>query len=114
MNTKLPFSPIRREGDFVFLSGQIGIKDGALVSEDIKGQTAQAIENITSLLKTQDLSLKNVVDVAAFLINQDDYALFNEAYGEFFKEPFPTRTTVTVQSLPLGARVELKVIARAQ
>jgi len=54
----------------------------------------------------------SVIDVTAFLIDQSDYQSFNEIYAELFKEPFPTRTTVTVKSLPLGARVELKVIAR--
>jgi 2-iminobutanoate/2-iminopropanoate deaminase len=111
MNTKPPFSPSRIEGNLVFLSGQIGIKDGALVSDDFKEQFARAIENILRILGEHSLSLENVIDVTAFLIDQGDYQVFNEAYGESFKEPFPTRTTVTVKSLPFGAKVELKVIA---
>ncbi|GEM_PF-196270 len=113
MNTKPLFSPTRTEGNFVFLSGQIGIKDGILVSENIKEQVAQAVENIVALLKKHNLLLESVIDVTAFLIDQEDYQPFNEIYSELFNEPFPTRTTVTVKSLPLGARVELKVISRA-
>ena len=108
----LPLSPICISGLLAFLSGQVGIKDGKLVSDDIREQTAQAIENVASVLKANGLTLEEVIDVTAFLINQDDYTAFNEVYAEHFKEPFPTRTTVTVKSLPLGAKVELKVIAQ--
>lgn len=112
MNAKPLFSPTRTEGNFIFLSGQIGTKDGVLVSENIKEQVTQAVENIVKLLEKHNLSLESVVDITAFLIDQEDYQSFNEIYAELFKEPFPTRTVVTVKSLPLGARVELKVIAR--
>ena len=108
----LPFSPLRISGLHVFLSGQVGIKDGKLVSNDIREQTVQAIENVVSVLKANSLALEDVMDVTAFLVSQDDYDIFNEVYVEHFKEPFPTRTTVTVKSLPLGAKVELKVIAQ--
>jgi len=113
MNTKPLFSPTRTEGNFIFLSGQVGIKDGVLVSENIKEQVAQATENIAVLLKKHNLSLESVIDVTVFLIDQEDYQPFNEIYAELFNEPFPTRTAVTVKNLPLGAKVELKVIARA-
>ena len=86
--------------------------NGKLVSEDVKEQTRQAIKNIISILEEQGTSLIKVIDVCAFLTNQDDYPSFNEVYIEFFKDPFPTRTAVTVKSLPLGAKVELKVIAQ--
>ena len=112
MTTKLPFSSFRKEGDFMFLSGQIGLKNGALIAGGIKEQTVQAAENINTILREQNLSLENVVDVVAFLVEQEDYPIFNEVYGGVFGEPFPTRTTVTVKSLPLGAKVELKVVAR--
>ena len=108
----LPFSPARISGNFVFLSGQIGLKDGKLVSDDIQEQTIQAIENASVILKDNDLSLGDVIDVTAFLINQEDYGAFNEAYMKSFSDPFPTRTAVTVKSLPLGAKVEIKIIAR--
>ena len=112
MDTKTFFSSTRTEGNFIFLSGQIGIKNGVLVSENIKEQVVQSVENITALLKKHNLPPDSVIDVVAFLIDQEDYQPFNEIYGELFKEPFPTRTTVTVKSLPLGAKVEFKVIAR--
>jgi len=112
MDTKTFFSSTRTEGNFIFLSGQIGVKNGVLVSKNIKEQVVQSVDNIVALLKKNNLSIESIIDVTAFLIDQEDYQPFNKIYSELFKEPFPTRTTVTVKSLPLGARVELKVIAR--
>ncbi len=108
----LPFSPIRRAGDIVFVSGQIGLKNGKLVSDDLRGQVKQAVENICALLGGEGLSLSDVFDVAAFLTNPADYEEFNETYLELFSEPYPARTTVFVSGLPMGAKVELKVISR--
>src|SRR3989344_2377648 len=107
MSANPPFSPVRIVGNLLFVSGQIGIKDGALVSEDVKRQLEQAVQNVTILLKKENLSLESVFDVTAFLVDQEDYQAFNETYAEIFKNPFPTRTTITVKSLPFGARVEL-------
>ena len=104
-------SPFRKVGDMIFVSGQIGQKDGKLVSEDIEGQTNRAIANITEILKQNGLELKDVADVTAFITEQSDYEKFNEVYSKHFQEPYPARTTVTVKSLPLNARVELKVVA---
>ena len=106
-----PLSPIRQIGDLYFISGQIGQQDGKLVAENITEQTTQAIANIAAILKQNGLEIKDVIDVTAFLTDQSDYDEFNEAYRQGFQEPYPTRTTVTVKSLPLGARVELKAIA---
>ena len=103
---------MRISGLLVFLSGQVGIKDGKLISDDIREQTEQAIENVAAILKANALTLNEIVDVTAFLTNQEDYDAFNEIYAKRFSEPFPTRTTVTVKSLPLGAKVELKVVAQ--
>ena len=107
----IPITSIRNYGQLYFLSGQIGLKDGVLVSEDIKEQLIQTVENIKTILKEVNLSLNNVVSVTAYLIEQSDYAVFNEIYAELFQSPHPTRTTVTVKSLPLNAKVELQVIA---
>ncbi|MEK7564833.1 MAG: RidA family protein [Patescibacteria group bacterium] len=109
--SSLPFSPFKQVGDLFFISGQVGQKEGKLVSESLKDQVIQAVANIAEILKQNGLSLENVIDVTAFLVNQEDYALFNQVYAKQFIEPYPTRTTVTVKSLPLNAKVELKAIA---
>ena len=107
----LPLSSIRNSGQLYFLSGQIGLKDGVLVSEDIKEQLIQTVENIKAILKEVNLTLNNVVSVTAYLTEQSDYTVFNETYTDLFLSPYPTRTTVTVKSLPLNAKVELQIIA---
>mgnify|MGYP001559204856 CR=1 FL=1 len=109
--SSLPFSPFKKAGNLIFISGQVGQKEGKLVSESLENQVIQAVANIAEILKQNNLGLENVVDVTAFLVNQEDYALFNQVYTKQFSEPYPTRTTVTVKSLPLGAKVELKAIA---
>lgn len=106
-----PLSPFRQVENIFYISGQIGQKDGQLVSDNIEGQTVQAIANIAEILKQNGLELKDVADVTAFITDQGDYDKFNEVYGKSFQEPYPARTTVTVKSLPLNARVELKVTA---
>lgn len=106
-----PLSPFKQVGNLLFISGQIGQKDGKLVSEGLREQTVQAIQNVKNILEQNALSIMNVVDVTAFLTDQQDYADFNDEYAKQFETPYPTRTTVTVKSLPLDAKVEIKVIA---
>jgi len=109
---KLPFSSTREVGQLLFLSGQIGLQEGRLVTGGIWEETKQAISNVSLVLEKKGLALSNVVDVTVFLVEQGDYAAFNKAYSSAFPSPYPTRTCVTVKSLPFGACVELKVIAR--
>jgi 2-iminobutanoate/2-iminopropanoate deaminase len=106
-----PLSPFKKLGNFLFVSGQIGQQDGQLVSENLDEQITQTVKNIQAVLKQNGLDLIDIIDVTAFLIDQNDYLAFNEVYGRLFSKPYPTRTTVTVKSLPLNAKVELKVIA---
>lgn len=109
--SNFPLSPFKKAGDIIFISGQVGQIEGKLVSESLEDQIIQAVANIAEILKQNSLGLENVIDVTAFLVNQEDYALFNQVYAKQFTDPYPTRTTVTVKSLPLGAKVELKAIA---
>ncbi|OGE87550.1 MAG: hypothetical protein A3J07_04910 [Candidatus Doudnabacteria bacterium RIFCSPLOWO2_02_FULL_49_13] len=108
-----PLSPFQKVGDLVFVSGQIAMKDGELVVGGIREQTAQTIHNIKAVLAQNGLSLKDIVDVAVFLVEQADYNDFNDEYAKFFQEPYPARTTVTVKSLPREAKVEIKVIVKS-
>jgi 2-iminobutanoate/2-iminopropanoate deaminase len=109
-----PLSTYKLVGDLLFISGQIGQKDGQLVSPNLEEQLTQTIHNIKAILEENGMYLKDVVDVNAFLIDENDYAAFNEVYGKTLIEPYPTRTTVFVKALPLEAKVELKVIASKQ
>ena len=110
-----PYSQAVRVGNLIYTSGQIPIdpKTGALVEEDIKEQTVQALTNVQSILASVGLSLNSVVKTTVFLADMNDFAAMNEVYSSFFKEPYPARSAVAVKTLPKGALVEIEVIAEA-
>ncbi|MEJ6675657.1 MAG: RidA family protein [Polaribacter sp.] len=112
-------------GDFIFVSGTSSRRaDNTIAGVDIidamgtkflniETQTSEVLKNIDANLNTVGASLKNVVDVAVFLVNMNDFAGYNKVYGTFFeKETGPTRTTVAVHQLPHpDLVVEIKVTA---
>lgn len=109
-----PYSDAVRQGEFLFLSGRIGIgTDGALVDGGVVAEFEQAVANIKQVLALAGLSLDNVVRVSVFLISMADYAAMNAAYLNTFSSPLPARTCVAVRGLPLDASVEIEVLARA-
>ncbi len=95
-----------------YFSGQIGIdpKTGNLV-DGFSNQLKQVMLNIDGLLTSQNLKRENIVKTSIFLTDLNNFAEVNAAYVEFFKEPFPARSTVQVSALPKGAVVEIEVIA---
>lgn len=95
-----------------FFSGQIGIDPatGELV-EGFTGQLVQIMKNIDGLLSSQGLNRESIVKTSIFLTDLNNFAEVNKAYVEFFKEPYPARSTVEVSKLPKGALVEIEVIA---
>lgn len=108
--TGLPYTPAVVAGDWVIVSGQLGLVDGALV-EDFAGEVDQVIANLRAQLQAQGLDLGDVVKTTCFLIDLDQFAVFNERYGDAFTEPRPARSAVQVAALPLGARVEIEAWA---
>ena len=115
----------KRVGDFIFVSGTSSRRsDNTIAGVDIidemgtkrlnaEVQTREVILNIEKNLAKEGATLKDVVDVTSFLVNMNDFAGYNKAYGEFFdKETGPTRTTVAVHQLPHpDLVVEIKVMA---
>jgi 2-aminomuconate deaminase len=102
---------IKRAGDFLFVSGTssrradnsiAGAEADALGTThlDIRAQTRAVIENVRDILATMDTTLKDVVEVTTYLANMNDFAGYNEVYGEFFDYDGPARTTVAVHQLP--------------
>jgi 2-iminobutanoate/2-iminopropanoate deaminase len=108
-----PYSQAIRAGEFVFSSGQVGLdaSTGELVGGGIEAQTARAIQNLEGVLKAAGLDLTHVVKTTVFLISMDDFTAMNEAYGKFFADQPPARSTVAVKTLPKGALVEIEAIA---
>lgn len=106
-----PYTPAVRAGDFVFVSGQVGAADGALVEGGVAGQTKQAVANLTAQLDSMGLELSDVVKTTCFLVDMDAFATFNTAYVEAFGTHRPARSTVAVRELPVGAVVEIEAVA---
>lgn len=102
---------IKRAGDFLFVSGTSARRPdntiaGAEVDPlggtrlDIREQTRAVIENIRDILQSAGAQLKDVVELSTYLVNMNDFAGYNEVYGEFFEYDGPARTTVAVHQLP--------------
>ncbi len=116
---------VKQVGDFIFVSGTSSrrpdntIAGVEIIDEmgtkrlDIEIQTREVLKNIERNLAKVGATLKDVVDVTSFLVNMNDFAGYNKAYGEFFdKATGPTRTTVAVHQLPHpDLVVEIKVMA---
>ncbi len=108
-----PYSQAVESGDFLFCSGQIPIDPatGKIEATDVEGQTRQVLANITALLTSQNLTLSHVVKATVFLTDMADFPKVNPLYAAAFGDHRPARSTVQVAALPLGALIEIEVIA---
>jgi 2-iminobutanoate/2-iminopropanoate deaminase len=107
----LPFRPAVPAGDWLAVSGQIGVLDEELVEGGAEAQTRQALANLEQVLIAQGSSLAAVVKVNVFLTSMSDYDAMNRAYAETFSAAPPARSAVAVSGLPLGALVEIEAWA---
>jgi 2-iminobutanoate/2-iminopropanoate deaminase len=106
-----PYTPMVRAGDWLVASGQLGLRDGDLVSGDTVDQLNQALSNLTGLLAQHGAALTDVVKVTVFLRHMSDFVRMNEAYLVALGDHRPARTTIGVAELPLGALVEVEAWA---
>lgn len=106
----LPYTPAVAVGDWVVVSGQLGIRDGALVG-DFAGEVDQALANIADRLAEHGLGLEHLVKTTCFLADFDQFGTFNERYALAVPEPRPARSTIEVSRLPLDANVEIEAWA---
>ncbi len=106
-----PYTPVVRAGEWLVTSGQIGVRDGKLVSGGVRAQLAQALENLGWLLDGEGATLTDVVKTTVFLRHLSDYAAMNETYVAAFGDHRPARSAVGVSELPLDALVEIEAWA---
>jgi len=108
-----PYSQGVRVGNLVFVAGQAGLDPatGRLVEGGIEAQTRQTLRNLEAILQAADSALSKVVKTTVFLQDIGDFQAMNRIYAEYFGEDPPARSTVQVAALPLGALVEIEVIA---
>jgi 2-iminobutanoate/2-iminopropanoate deaminase len=106
-----PYTPVVRAGEWLVVSGQLGLVDGALVPGGVQEQLTQAIANLGGLLAAEGAALASVVKTTVFLASIADYAAMNDAYVAAFADHRPARSAVAVAGLPLGALVEIEAWA---
>ncbi len=108
-----PYAQAVRAGQWVFLSGQIGLDpaSGELVSGGVVAETERVLANVRAVLAAAGLGVEHVVRTTIYLVDLGDFARVNEIYGRVFNAPFPARATVGVAALPRGARIEIDAIA---
>ena len=109
------YSQAVRAGDLVFVSGCVELDSSTdeLLSETIEGATTQSLTNVRKVLKAAGLDLNNIVKASVYMTNTDDFKGMNDAYSEIMPQPYPAREAFFVKGLPMGARVEISVIAHS-
>jgi 2-iminobutanoate/2-iminopropanoate deaminase len=108
-----PFSQGIRTNGLLFLSGQVGLEPatGKLVPGGIRAETEQVLRNLAAVLEAAGKTFTDVVRVGVFLTDMGDFSAMNAVYEKQFIQPYPARTTIAVAALPLGARVEIDLVA---
>jgi 2-iminobutanoate/2-iminopropanoate deaminase len=108
-----PYSQAVRVGQFVFTAGQIPLdpKTAQIVDGDVSAQTRRVLDNLTAVLKAENLTFSHIVKTTIFLVDMDDFQAVNDVYTTYFTAAPPARSTVAVAALPKGARVEIECIA---
>jgi 2-iminobutanoate/2-iminopropanoate deaminase len=108
-----PYSQGIVHGDLVFVAGQVGVdpETNQVVEGGIEAQTEQAMKNIAAVLEAAGSSLANVLKASIFLVDFGDFPAMNEVYARFVGPDFPARATVQIAGLPVGALVEIEVVA---
>ena len=108
-----PYSQAVEINGTLYVSGQIPFVPTtmAVVSEDVKLQTKQSLENIKAILTAAGYSFADVVKASVFISDMNDFAIINEVYNEYLGEVRPARACVEVSRLPRDVKVEIEVIA---
>lgn len=106
-----PYTPVVRAGDWVIVSGQLGVVEGKIVSGGVAKQTAQAVVNLKAQLASAGCNIHDVKKTMCFLTDMDTFSTFNTAYVAGFDGSRPARSTIGVASLPFGGVVEIEAWA---
>ena len=107
-----PYSQAIINGKMIFISGQIHLTpDGKLLNGTIEEQTHQVMKNLKNVLEKAGVTFDEVVKTTIYVTDMSYYGKLNLIYGSYMTEPFPARETVCVTELPLGANLEISMVA---
>lgn len=109
-----PYSHAVDAGELIFISGQTAMNADPTPTfkGNIAEQTKECFSNLFSILDAANLTEANIVKVNVYLTDMKNFSEMNEVYKTYFSEPYPARTCIAVQGLPLGADVEIEMIAK--
>ena len=107
-----PYSQATQANGFLFISGQLGVTpQGEFAGADVSSQANRSLQNLEAILTEAGLGFESVVKTTIFLADMADFAAVNKIYADYFKQPYPARSTVAVKTLPKGGLVEIEAIA---
>ena len=108
-----PYSTAVIQGETAYLSGMLPIDPatGKLVEGGVGAQARQALGNLKTVLEEMGLSLANILKVSVFLTDLGNFSEVNAIYGEILEKPYPARSCVQVSALPMGALIEIEIVA---
>jgi 2-iminobutanoate/2-iminopropanoate deaminase len=99
-------------GGFIFVAGQVhSTSDGQIIEGSTKEKLDQIMKNIAAVLKSAGATINDVVKATIYVTDMAQMPEINETYPTYFQEPYPAREAVCVKQLPLGATIEISVIA---
>ena len=108
---RLSLSRAVRAGDFVFLTGQVPMQNGAVMTcGSIEDQTCAVLDDITETLAMAGCDRSDVVKSMVWLTSREDFPGFNAVYAEYFPDQPPARSAI-VNDLLVDVKVEIEVIA---
>jgi 2-iminobutanoate/2-iminopropanoate deaminase len=111
-----PYSQAIQTGNFIFVAGEKGIdrETGKVVPGGIGPETRQTLENVKAILAEAGATLDHAVACTVHMTDLNEFGEMNKVYAEYFKVMPPGRTTVQVQALPAGVKIEITVTAVLQ
>lgn len=108
-----PYVQANKVGNLIFCSGQLGIDPqvGKLVDGGVLEEAKQVFRNIEAVLEEAGSSMNHIVKTLVLLADINDFAEVNKIYADQFNDVLPARSAFEVAALPLGAKIEIEVIA---
>ena len=107
-----PYSQAMATAALVFTSGQLPIDPATkTMPEGVREQAAQSLANVRAILEAAGSGMDKVLKATVYLVDMKDFSAVNEVYATCFASPFPARSCFAVAALPLGAKVEIEVVA---
>ena len=107
-----PFSQGIITDGLIFTAGQIHLSpDGTLLDAPMEKLVERVMENLKAILADGGAAFADVLKTTIYVTDMSTYGTINEVYGRYMQEPFPAREVVCVKELPLGAKVEISMVA---